>query len=397
MCCVARVLQVLWGPGAYDQPLHPDPALFGQQLPGPLSIQVMNEEQVALRAYLSSVVSQEQRRRAWLQGQQSARRIELAMSAAQQQLGSDRQEQCGEPELEEGDISHVSISEGKHEADATSTSGTALDMDHSAQEELEVAKAAATLTEMASSTVHQPASDSESEEVLVSPQQVRPSRHTRLGSARAPRASAARSPHTRTGRTMRAGGRLANRPCRATEKYGAQGFWQRLSLADLKGEGHSTIHPGCWWCHGGVRKDFDMQSFSQSTSDQQLCSVGFPMSDAHHAQQSSGSAQGEQQLIVEKEALTRLLTTKHPTKPKMPRDAFAQVAKLVKALGHPVDGTIMDLSFMLQPALVQAKLQKLCRANPKTITGRVYYLRMALSAMGQQELAETYFKASKCK
>ena len=105
----------------------------------------------------------------------------------------------------------------------------------------------------------------------------------------------------------------------------------------------------------------------------------------------------KQQLIVEKEVLTRLLTTKHPTKPKMPRDAFAQVAKLVKALGHPVDNNALNLGFLLQPALVQAKLRQLCRANPKTMLGRVYYLRMALSATGQQELAETYFKISKCK
>ena len=193
---------------------------------------------MALRAYLSSVVSQEQRRRAWLQGQQSARRIELAMSAAQQQLSSPKQEWLGEPELEEGDISHVSISEWQHEADATSTSGAVHDRDSCDQEELEVASAAATLTEMASSTAHQAASGSASEDALVSPQRVRPSPHTRLGGVRAARSSAARSPHTRTDSTVRAGGRLANRPRRATEKYGAQGFWQRFSLAALEGEGH---------------------------------------------------------------------------------------------------------------------------------------------------------------
>ena len=218
-------------------------------------VQVMNEEHVALRAYLSRVVSQEQRMRAWLQGQQSACRVELAMSAAQQQLSSHRQQQRGEPELEEGDISHVSISEGRYEADATSTSGTAHDRDNPAQEELEMAKAAATLTEMASATIHQAASCSESEEVLVSPQRGRPSPHTRPGGVRAERSSAARSPRTRANGTVRAGGRLATRPRprprRATEKYGAQAFWQRFSLAAHEGEGHISIEPGCWWCQEG--------------------------------------------------------------------------------------------------------------------------------------------------
>ena len=108
-------------------------------------------------------------------------------------------------------------------------------------------------------------------------------------------------------------------------------------------------------------------------------------------------ASTQQQVIVEKEALTQLLTSKHPFKPKMPRDAFAQVAKLVIALGHPVNNNMINLRFLFQPALVQAKLQQLCRASPKTMVGRVYYLRMALSAIGQEELAETYFKISKCK
>ena len=381
----------------------------------------MNEEHLALRAYLSSVVSQEQRRRAWLQGQQSARRIELAVSAAQQQLSSHRQKRSGEPELEEGDISHVSISEGKHEADATSTSGTAHDRDQSAQEELEVAKAAATLAEMASSTVHQAASGSESEEVLVSPQRARPSPHTRRGGVRAVQSGAARSPHTRTAGTVQAGGRTATRPRprRATEKYGAQGFWQRFSLAPLEGEGPITAKTNLLVVSGRTYTSdccHDVRAcIFFGSSDHQSVPAGVPKSDAHLAQQSSGSAQAdasqednieevakrdtstEQQLIVEKEALTRLLTTKHPTKPKMPHDTFAQLAKLVKALGHPVNDKVINLGFLFKPALVQAKLQMLCRANHKTMLGRVYYLRMALSAIGQQELAETYFKISKCK